>query len=461
MIRKIAEDISKDLLGKDSRQRKLQGNRLDNLIMSVEKLIKDSVSIRFSRSRMNLASIRKRPAAYTKSRYNNRLSYRIHVQLAYEGMCRLGYLEEVKAGVSHGAIGLYLTRYKATTKLIRCFKEVELATLPVIAGAGSIDETIRVQIKEPEWNVKLSRMDTRKRLVEYTDTDETQVMRNNLSRINQAISSRWIDLELSDEGFLGLQSRMRARDYSFDENDKQLDLTRTQLYRVFNDIEFRTGGRFYGGWWQNIPKEYRSLIIINGSRTVEADFSSLHPAIIYAKKGLEPPVDAYINILPDLPRDIAKKAFNAMVNAHKFMQSQPRGMKLSTYGYKWADVVEAMMQRHETIKEAFFSGTGGHLQRLDSELAERVMLSFIAYPSPVAILPMHDSFIIHRGYEAELKEFMELHFAEIFGQTINIDVEYSSHGANSTTPVTTDLDALLAMQAGHDKRLAKFRSIKQ
>ena len=74
---------------------------------------------------------------------------------------------------------------------------------------------------------------------------------------------------------------------------------------------------------------------------------------------------------------------------------------------------------------------------------------------------MHDSFIIHRGYEAELKEFMELHFAEMFGQAINIDVEYSSHGANSTTPVTTDLDELLAMQAGHDKRLDKFRSISQ
>ena len=100
---------------------------------------------------------------------------------------------------------------------------------------GPIDEIIRVQIKEPEWNAKLSTMGTRKRLVEYTDTDETKIMRNNLLRINQAISSRWIDLELTDEGFLTLQARMRARDYSFDENDKQLDLTRTQLYRVFND----------------------------------------------------------------------------------------------------------------------------------------------------------------------------------------------------------------------------------
>ena len=458
MIRKIAEDISKELLGNDSRRRKLRGNRLDNLIMSVEKLIRDSVSIRFSRSRMNLASIRKRPAAYTKGRYNSRFSYRIHVQLAYEGMCRLGYLEEVKAGVSHGPIGLYLTRYKATAKLIRCFREVELATLPVIAGPEPIDETIRVQIKEPEWNAKLNRMDTRKRLIEYTDTDETQVMRNNLLRINQAISSRWIDLELSDEGFLILQARMRARDYSFDENDKQLDLTRTQLYRVFNDTGFRTGGRFYGGWWQNIPKEFRRLITIDGKRTVEADFSSLHPSILYAQRELEPPADAYSDILPNLPRNLAKQAFNAMINAEAPMQGQPRGMKLSIYGYKWADVIKAMFDQHWAIKDTFFTGVGKYLQRMDSNLAERTMLSFMDYATPITILPVHDSFIMHHGYETELKQFMQQQFYEMFGLNINIGVDYGDYGPRPAKPVTSDLDELLSEMTGAEKRLDTWRA---
>ena len=461
MIRKITEDISKELLGNDNRKRKLQGNRLENLVMSVEKLIRDSVSIRFSRSRMNLASIRKRPAAYTKGRYNNRLSYRIHVQLAYEGMCRLGYLEEVKAGVSHGAIGLYLTRYKATAKLIRCFKEVELATLPVIAGPEPIDETIRVQIKEPEWNAKLSRMDTRKRLVEYTDTDETQIMRNNLLRINQAISSRWIDLELSDDGFVVMQSLMRPRKNRHNANDRQLNLTKTQLYRVFNDPEFKTGGRFYGGWWQNIPKQFRHLITIDGKRTIEADFSSFHPSILYAQKQIEPPQDAYSDILPNLPRDVAKTAFNAMINAEEPTLAQPRGMKLSTYSYRWQDVVKAMFVRHSAIKDAFFSGAGKYLQRIDSDLAERTMLSFMDYATPVTILPVHDSFIMHHGYQSELAQFMQAHFHEMFGFNINIGLEYGVHGPSPSITASTDVDKLLDNVTSAEKRLGAWHSLNQ
>ena len=58
--------------------------------------------------------IKKRPAAYSKSRYNASLSWRIQVKLAYDGMCNLGYLTEERSGVANGPIGLYLTRYQAT-----------------------------------------------------------------------------------------------------------------------------------------------------------------------------------------------------------------------------------------------------------------------------------------------------------------------------------------------------------
>ena len=85
-------------------------------------------------------------------------------------------------------------------------------------------------------------------------------------RINQAIASKWIDLELADNDFVALQAMMRSRKDRTGEDDRQLNLTRTQLYRVFNDLEFNTGGRFYGGWWQNIPKQFRRLVTIDGKR---------------------------------------------------------------------------------------------------------------------------------------------------------------------------------------------------
>ena len=158
MIKEIAKEIAEEILINANRQRMPRGEKASSLTFSVEKLIRDSVSIRFARSRNNWASIKKRPAAYTKSQYNVSLSWRIHVKLAYDGMCKLGYLTEEKNGVSNGPIGLYLTRIKQQ-KLMRRFKGLEPAILPVIAHPKPVEQTIRVQVKEPVWNTRYERLD--------------------------------------------------------------------------------------------------------------------------------------------------------------------------------------------------------------------------------------------------------------------------------------------------------------
>ena len=113
-------------------------------------------------------------------------------------------------------------------------------------------------------------------------------------------------------------------------------------------------------------------------------------------------------------------------------------------------------------KMRFFSGAGKYLQRIDSDLAERTMLSFMDYTTPVTILPVHDSFIMHHGYETELKQFMQQHFHEMFGCTINLGLEYGDYRAESEEPipVTSDLDELLSSLSGADKRLDAWRASK-
>lgn len=51
--------------------------------------------------------------------------------------------------------------------------------------------------------------------------------------------------------------------------------------RVFNNESFCQGGRFYGHWSQQIPKECRSHIKIDDQNTVEVDFSAYHLHMIY------------------------------------------------------------------------------------------------------------------------------------------------------------------------------------
>ena len=57
VITEIATSIAQELLSMENRHRKLKGDRLDALIVSVETLIKDSVSIRFMRSRYNWLTV--------------------------------------------------------------------------------------------------------------------------------------------------------------------------------------------------------------------------------------------------------------------------------------------------------------------------------------------------------------------------------------------------------------------
>ena len=66
-IAEMAKDIAQELLSMENRQRKLKGDRFNALLASVERLIKDSVSIRFMRSRYNWASISKRQPNYTQN----------------------------------------------------------------------------------------------------------------------------------------------------------------------------------------------------------------------------------------------------------------------------------------------------------------------------------------------------------------------------------------------------------
>ena len=48
-----------------------------------------------------------------------------------------------------------------------------------------------------------------------------------------------------------------------DSNRTPIDVTQKRLRRIFNNGSFQQGGRFYGGWWQNIPKLCDNKTFIN------------------------------------------------------------------------------------------------------------------------------------------------------------------------------------------------------
>jgi hypothetical protein len=166
-----------------------------------------------------------------------------------------------------------------------------------------------------------------------------------------------------------------------------------QLHRVFNRSSFTLGGRFYGGWWQNIPSECRADITLNGIPTIELDYPRLHPTLLYAEVGSPMYGDPYD--LANWPRGLVKIAFNTLVNADS-REAAIRSIANNIGGAgayaKAKSLICEIDAKHPAIAPKFGSGAGLRLMRRDSDMAEALMLRLVK--RGVVALPIHDSFIV-------------------------------------------------------------------
>ena len=103
---------------------------------------------------------------------------------------------------------------------------------------------------------------------------------------------------------------------------------------------------------------------------------------------------------------------------------------------------------------------------MDSDIAEKVLAHFAE--KGIAILPLHDSFLMHQGYENTFKPVMRAAFETVVGVSPKIDrKEADKDDLNMTEflrpfgPMTTnDLDELLAeLDVGYEYRLLAFRAL--
>lgn len=241
------------------------------------------------------------------------------------------------------------------------------------------------------------------RLTRYSDTPETLTMRANLRRLNDLLE--------------GTDIALTRPAHPLTDFDDEYSGEKSDLYRVFNNRSFEQGGRFYGGWWQHAKKHLRPFITIDGQATVEADFKGLHPAILFAKAGLEIPPDPY-SLVPGIAdnetlRDHAKTTFLALLNATGTTK-EPRNFDSAAHGMTAKAFRQKVKDGFPTLPGIFGTGIGLYLQREDSDMAEQIMLHFADKDVPV--LPVHDSFIIAAENKDELVRVMQAVFYERYCQ---------------------------------------------
>ena len=356
-------------------------------------------------------SINKRSGWYSENpRYRDPLLTYKQMIAVFNGLLKMGFIEVTREGhFDRETFQGKVTRFVANDELLE--RLLELEGHPAISVKPDLDaETVILRNK----------IDGRKVLQKYEDTPATERHRANLKKINSCFLKHWFDLEVQDTELTKLEARIANHP-----TKEPIDFSQRTLVRIFSNGSFKQGGRFYRGWWQNVPSEYRKYITIDEKRTAEFDFSQLNPHLLYHSNykdlGSE---DAYDRVLDGDHRKIVKQAFNAMVQASTPLKSCPYEIDMSGLEMGWAELRDRILKAHKPIADHFFKGVGNHLQFMDSNIAEGVMLYFAGIDAPA--LPVHDSFILHHAYgeSGEVEEAMRRAFYEEVGEHISkIDEE--------------------------------------
>ena len=353
-----------------------------------------------------------------KPRYTN-CSYQLLIQNIVNSLIEMDQLEQ-----ELGVRGEKTTEIRAIGSLAQ--KLLALADVDIEQDLSML-ETIILK-------------DTDKVIRDYQDTDQTEQWRANLLEINEAIQDVWVDVFVTDEEFKYLRKKNKDVNEEAGEDAEEISLpvslTNKSLKRVFNNSSWGEGGRFYGGWWQQVTERYRPFITINHSLTIECDYSSLSAEMIYAQVGApRPQGDLYeIEALGNYSiRKASKLAFQIMLNTRSrwhAVEALKKSKALNDVEVNEEDLIDHLLRKHSGIEERFFKRLGPQLQKQDSELAEAIMLRALRERG-LLLLPIHDSFIAsHSAYEY-LPDLMAEVFEEKMGRKcgtdFNLKFEYNPY----------------------------------
>lgn len=283
-------------------------------------------------------------------------------------------------------------------------------------------------LKWPVAREQLVRLKTREKKpsdIVFLPTTETERWRDEMEGLNRYLGQQEICHRLSFEQEQQWVAQKNARPGRGGMPLYRPEMFRTELYRSFS-ATFEQGGRLYGGWWMECPKWVRPYITINGRKTVELDFSAYHPRMLYHQRLIEYLDDPYVlepvaayereNGLPEEHyRDTLKQLFNAIINAER--GSRPANI---IYAYELShppifaarDLRVMLEKKHHRIQDAFCTGVGLRLQRLDSDIALDILNRLMVKGIPA--LPVHDSFIVTEDHEEALREAMVGAYKQVF-----------------------------------------------
>lgn len=223
---------------------------------------------------------------------------------------------------------------------------------------------------------------------------------------------------------------------------KQKCFSHVGLTRIFKD-----GG--VGRWYQKgemsfqqLPKEDRAKLLLNGEKVTEIDYSAMHPHILYAWEGKQCPGDFYEDIVKrcGCSRFIAKAVTLIAINARSYVslvgainnnkKEQERANinkiipepilydEIKNFRLTPKEVVKAIKEAHPIIEKYVYGASANKLMLVESDIMTSVLLELMELNIPA--LPVHDSVVVPSRYEDTARRIMQDSYREHTGFNIVI-----------------------------------------
>ena len=370
---------------------------------------------------MCLGVSRTRSQYSPNSRYNAlHISYKL-VEVI-DALLEQGFIDQHLGTEGAGKV----TRIWPTKRLIAYFKKAAFSEFMI--GAFEERETVILNSNEVRTDEDFENSVQRKAVkpVEYEDGDDARILptKELLRRYNQLLAHTHIDLGCQEKPEVVREQYNRAT-RGYETRTISLSQRNKFVRRVFYRGDWKLGGRYHGGWWQQIGSQLRKHILINGERTYEVDFSGFHVALSYALEGRLPLTKPYelttlkegfsegrqrddvkLLVLTALNAASEKAAFAAFRDQrNKDQRGKGRSQKIRYTDVLLKGWLDQFVEENPVISSYLCSDKGVELMALDGNITTRIIKHFTDRDEP--ILTVHDSYIVRYGQEEEVSEAMQ------------------------------------------------------
>jgi hypothetical protein len=225
-------------------------------------------------------------------------------------------------------------------------------------------------------------------------------------------------------------------------------------------------------WVQNLPSSLRSELLINREETIELDYRSMHPRMLYALRGidLDPDFDPYD--LEGYPRQVGKLAMLVGVSSRSLGQAIGHLIAMKDLrdehgnivpdengdairvrrvqfrdGTRWEyskaetrRILLLLKKRNPAIADLFCSDAGIHLMTQDSRIACEIVDALMS--RGIVCIPIHDSFIVQKRHEADLKAEMDAAWSRFLKRIPSLKSAWLQRTIHSTKSKVSDAKIL-------------------